>query len=239
MSLWILLAAHFIADFYLQSADLAEKKTQKFWYLAKHALIYTAVFALFAFLCIRADAVLLPFVIIVLSHLFIDSVRVQADKKFSNSKSYFASFLIDQALHLLIILALVCKFNLNIQIKDWLSGSALLIPLEQILRYALIFIVILNPASVFVKKLSIYVSDSANNSIAKNEPPVGNVIGKLERIIIAILVICGEFGAIGFVLTAKSLARYKQLNEKGFAEKYLVGTLSSTAIAIITTLLLK
>ena len=73
----------------------------------------------------------------------------------------------------------------------------------------------------------------------KKEPPVGRVIGKLERVIIAILVICNEIGAIGFVLTAKSLARYKQLNDQDFAEKYLVGTLSSTAIAIIMALLLK
>ena len=130
-------------------------------------------------------------------------------------------------------------FDLNVQNKDWLSNLASRVPLEQILRYALIFIIILDPASVFVKKLCIYVSGSANNSSTKKEPPVGSVIGKLERIIIAILVICGEIGAIGFVLTAKSLARYKQLSEKDFAEKYLVGTLSSTAIAIIAALLLK
>ena len=36
------------------------------------------------------------------------------------------------------------------------------------------------------------------------------MIGKLERLIIAMLVIYGEAGAIGFVLAAKSLARYKQ-----------------------------
>lgn len=77
------------------------------------------------------------------------------------------------------------------------------------------------------------------NDDQKNEPPVGRVIGKLERILTVILVLCNEIGAIGFVLTAKSIARYKQLDNQSFAEKYLVGTLSSTAIAIITALLLK
>ena len=43
----------------------------------------------------------------------------------------------------------------------------------------------------------------------------------------------GQFGAIGFVLTAKSLARYRQLETKSFDEKYLVGTLLSTFIAIV------
>ena len=45
MSLWLLLAAHLIADFSLQSADWAEKKTQKFRYLAGHAVVYAAVIA--------------------------------------------------------------------------------------------------------------------------------------------------------------------------------------------------
>ena len=68
---------------------------------------------------------------------------------------------------------------------------------------------------------------------------MGSIIGKMERLIITILVLCNQIGAIGFVLTAKSLARYKQLSEKDFAEKYLVGTLTSTAIAIVAALLLK
>lgn len=62
---------------------------------------------------------------------------------------------------------------------------------------------------------------------------VGYFIGVLEREIIFILGLLGQYGAIGFVLTAKSLARYKQLEEKNFAEKYLVGTLISALAAIV------
>ena len=43
----------------------------------------------------------------------------------------------------------------------------------------------------------------------------------------------GQYGAIGFVLTAKSLARFNQLNDQSFAEKYLVGTLLSSFLAIV------
>lgn len=239
MSLWLLLAAHLIADFSLQSADWAEKKTQKLRYLVGHVLVYAIVLAIVTLLCIPGDAAWVAFAIIVVSHFFIDWIRVNIDKKYKAPTAHFISFLIDQVLHISIICASVYMFDMNSQNRDWLSNLASTVPLEQILRYVLIFIIILDPASVFVKKLSIYVSGGANNGSPKKEPPVGSVIGKLERIITVILVICGEIGAIGFVLTAKSLARYKQLNEQGFAEKYLVGTLSSTAIAIITALLLK
>lgn len=239
MSLWLLLAAHLLADFSLQSADWAEKKTQEFRYLAGHAFVYAVVIAIAAFLCIPGDIIWIPFVIIAFSHFLIDWIRVHADKTYKTPAAHFSSFVIDQVLHIAIIYISVYAFDLNEQVKNWLTDLASAAPVEQILRYILIFIIILDPASVFVKKLSIYVSGGTNNGGQKKEPPVGSVIGKLERILTVILVLCNEIGAIGFVLTAKSLARYKQLDNQSFAEKYLVGTLSSTAIAIIAALLLK
>jgi len=40
-------------------------------------------------------------------------------------------------------------------------------------------------------------------------------------------------------LTAKSIARFKQMEDKNFAEKYLIGTLTSFLIVLITVLILK
>lgn len=239
MSLWLFLAAHLIADFSLQSADWAEKKKRKFRYLAGHAFVYAVVIAAAAFLCIPGSIVWIPFAIIALSHFFIDWIRVHTDKKYNTPAAHFSSFVIDQVLHIAIIYACVYAFGLNEQVKDRLTALASAVPAEQILRYAVLFIIILEPASVFVKKLSAYVSVGASNGGQKKEAPVGSIIGKLERILTVILVLCDELGAIGFVLTAKSIARYKQLDDQCFAEKYLVGTLSSTAIAIIAALLLK
>jgi hypothetical protein len=67
----------------------------------------------------------------------------------------------------------------------------------------------------------------------------GTVIGILERIIIAVLVLCGQYGAVGLVLTAKSVARFKQLEDRGFAEKYLIGTLTSLTVALIAAVAVK
>ncbi|HOO28849.1 MAG TPA: hypothetical protein PLU43_10330 [Lachnospiraceae bacterium] len=73
----------------------------------------------------------------------------------------------------------------------------------------------------------------------KDNLRTGRIIGKLERVIIAILVLCNQFAAIGFVLTAKSIARFKQLEDKEFAEKYLIGTLASVLIALIAAIVLR
>jgi len=65
------------------------------------------------------------------------------------------------------------------------------------------------------------------------DPGAGRWIGVLERVIVAVLVLLNASSAIGFVLTAKSIARFKQLEEsKDFAELYLIGTLLSVGIAL-------
>lgn len=61
----------------------------------------------------------------------------------------------------------------------------------------------------------------------------GRVIGNLERTLIFFLVLVGQYGAIGFVLAAKSLARFEDFKKQDFAEYYLVGTLTSAAVAFV------
>lgn len=98
---------------------------------------------------------------------------------------------------------------------------------------------ILDPASVFIRKLFISISPKTYPKIYSEELKAGNIIGKLERTIIAILLLNNQFGAMGFVLTAKSIARFKQMEDKNFAEKYLIGTLTSLFIVLLSVLILK
>ena len=67
----------------------------------------------------------------------------------------------------------------------------------------------------------------------------GELIGKLERVIVAALVLAGAASTIGFVLTAKSVARFKQMDDRNFAERYLVGTLLSVCVALGAALIAK
>ncbi len=52
------------------------------------------------------------------------------------------------------------------------------------------------------------------------------------------MVLVEAYGAICFVLAAKSVARFKDLDDRDFSEGYLVGTLTSTSIAVVTGLAL-
>jgi hypothetical protein len=66
---------------------------------------------------------------------------------------------------------------------------------------------------------------------------VGATIGILERILIVVFVLTGSEAAVGFVVAAKTLARFRLLDDRDFAEYYLLGTLASVAVAIVSGLI--
>jgi hypothetical protein len=92
-----------------------------------------------------------------------------------------------------------------------------------------------------------WASELDTNDSLKN---AGKWIGILERILILTLVYINEFGAIGFLITAKSLLRVidkpfvpgneqnRPFSPRKHTEYVLIGTFLSFAIAIITGLLI-
>ena len=63
----------------------------------------------------------------------------------------------------------------------------------------------------------------------------GRIVGILERVLMYIFIINGNISSIAFILTAKSIVRFKELNDKSFAEYFLVGTLLSSLLAIVVS----
>ena len=61
----------------------------------------------------------------------------------------------------------------------------------------------------------------------------GRAIGVLERALVLTFVWFGQFGAVGLVVAAKSLARFKALEDREFAEYFLIGTLASLLLAVL------
>jgi hypothetical protein len=59
------------------------------------------------------------------------------------------------------------------------------------------------------------------------------MIGVLERAIALTFVLLGQYGALGLLIAAKSLARFKALEDREFAEYFLIGTLASLLLALL------
>ncbi|HYK82081.1 MAG TPA: hypothetical protein VEU55_02970 [Gemmatimonadales bacterium] len=61
----------------------------------------------------------------------------------------------------------------------------------------------------------------------------GRTIGALERALTLTLVLLGAYGAVGWIIAAKSLARFRALEDREFAEYFLIGTLASFLLALL------
>jgi hypothetical protein len=66
---------------------------------------------------------------------------------------------------------------------------------------------------------------------------VGATIGIIERLLIVALLLTNAEAAIGLVIAAKTIARFRLLDDRDFAEYYLLGTLASVSVALVTALM--
>ena len=237
----LMLFGHIIADFYAQTSKISDRKKKSVNYMLLHGIIYMVI--MFIVLIILTGTFLKALtiaLIIAFMHMGVDFLKIKAEQKIQAHK--YSIFLADQVIHVLVLLFICYIFRNSIHTEIYAS----LHPLG--ITSGIGMIVILNAALICAKPAAILVSlvfQSIPQTIARvnkrekedveqeESAKIGSWIGMLEREIILILGLLGQYGAIGFVLAAKSIARYKQLEEKEFAEKYLVGTLLSALIAIL------
>ena len=238
----LLLIAHLIGDFFLQPTSLVNNKKNSIKGLIIHTLVYTLIVLFILLLFGNIWEIIFWTALTFASHFVIDYLRIKATKKWKNNTFSFWSFIVDQLMHLvmIVIISLVIKSNLN-SIGIAICNITFLrdIYFNKVLDYCLAFLVVLTPASVFIKHFFNYIFNNIEICDNNDSDNAGALIGMLERVVILLLGALGLYGSIALVLTAKSLARFKQLEDKNFAEKYLVGTLISLIIAILALLIIK
>lgn len=67
----------------------------------------------------------------------------------------------------------------------------------------------------------------------------GRMIGNVERFILLLLAIMASYPAVGFLMAAKGFVRAKEFENRNYAEYFLIGTLVSTALALVVGTLLR
>ena len=102
--------------------------------------------------------------------------------------------------------------------------------------YTIVYLIVIVGGRYFVGLFLSSLHMSFDDSAEKGVPGAGKIIGMLERGIILTLGLLGEYGAISFVFVAKSMARFKQLEQRKFAEYYLIGTLVSFFFALVVAI---
>ncbi len=166
--------------------------------------------------------------VIVLSHYFIDLLKIYANPYFENKA---IPFFIDQALHLAVLY--YCAFNSD------LVGHT--VGLFREMNWPLVTAVVFAsyPSSIIMAKLLEGMSDKIELD-HKSLPNAGKYIGIIERLFVLIFIILGRWEAIGLLITAKSVFRFndlKESNSRKLTEYILIGTLLSFGLAIMTGLI--
>lgn len=197
-----------------------------------HAAIQ-AITSCIAILFITTDWLLVGcvFMIIGSSHWLIDLGKTYLGKD-------LRYFILDQVLHV----AVLTGVALHVSQLEWsLSELAGAIITKNNLAIALAYVVIFKPTSILIGSiLSKYIPKEYEES--EGLISGGEVIGYLERTLILTFSITGQFSVIGFILAAKSIFRFGELNNSKkhkLTEYVLLGSLLSVTITSIIGLAVK
>lgn len=236
-----LLLAHLLADFVFQTRSMVEAKASKgyrSYQLYAHALIAGLLAWLLAGLFSGLWALHQLFWVTALTHLLIDAGKIALQQRCKPERET-ALFFTDQLLHLLVVAGLLV----------WITGTgaiaqlAAAADLRALTLIILTVVFLLKPCSVIMQKLLALfpaVLEGAGTAADAELPLAGQWIGFGERILILIFVLLNQFGAIGFLIGAKSILRFGSEQKQGPKSEYvLLGTLFSFTIAILAALALK
>jgi len=235
-ALVLFLIAHLLGDFYLQWQSLAELKNNTRRGLLYHTLLYGAAFLL---TLLVAKPSLPALAVIILGHALIDGLKYaylhsgnpkkKEDKRLLREEAPWL-FLLDQGLHLLLIYLAVNLWP-GSGLQAWFPAQGF-----DALRWILLLALVGKPANVSFKRVFTRYANYLSKTTTVEG--AGSLIGFFERALTVIFIHLGQYSALGFVMAAKSLARFKLLSEdQGFTEYYLIGTLYSILFALLAYLL--
>jgi hypothetical protein len=224
---WI--CAHLLGDFTFQTKKMVQHKRHyktRSGYLYLHVLIHAALIYLFTgwWTCW-----VLPLVVAV-THYCIDLWKLYR-------KDTLTYFVIDQALHLLVLAGLWWWFETPNRetavqtVRAVLENQAVWITVSA-------YLFIIWPCALLLGYLTRRWRDmipSATSSMGE----AGRWIGIFERVLVLTFILVGHFEGIGFLIAAKSILRFGEIkgaDSRAETEYILIGTLMSFSASILTGL---
>lgn len=231
------LIAHLLADFFFQSAQMAKEKNSigfKSRLLPMHILIVFVCSWLFSFqieFFVGAG-------IIAILHYIIDGCKAMANK---HRTFWKYAFFVDQLLHLLVLVGVSLLFEKYHGLQPIIEFS--LTP--KFVAICAAYLICFRPANFVVKE--VFRSSQIDVAIAQQEkaevldgadelPNAGKLIGILERMLTLTFILIGQYHAVGFLIAAKSVLRYKDTDTLK-TEYVLIGTMLSFGIAVVLGIL--
>ncbi|WCE32523.1 DUF3307 domain-containing protein [Vibrio sp. SCSIO 43137] len=228
-----LLLMHVVCEFYLQPAK---------WEKSKRERKYQSV-ELYYYSIMHSIAVVLPVLLLNISWVpalylalavMAGHFIIELWKNTGTDDKRLSYLIISQGLYLLGYVVITCFLTAETRFEAVLEHEKFWHVVLIIFAYLLIF----KPASLLIgsvlRKHSISAPDANSNDDGLTSG--GELIGYLERTLILTFTLVGSYAAVGFVLAAKSIFRFGELNradDRRMTEYVLVGSLLSVVITTI------
>lgn len=215
-----MLTGHLLADFWLQPGAWVHHKKKNGWRSGK-LLLHSGLAALLPVLFTFQLNLWWFFPVIFVLHFITDLLKLKLPEN-------IPAFLFDQLLHV-VVLWILAAYATDAKIPEMMAGFWM---------YAAGFVLVTNPMGIFTGLFLTVVIPDKNK---KNQHDISAWIGIFERILILIFILAGQFAAIGYLIAAKSIFRFNDAREDGNkkAEYFLLGTLLSFTLAIVTGIVIK
>lgn len=239
-----LVLAHIITDFILQPdkwvTDKRHKKIKSL-YLYLHGLLTGVV----AWLLLGDWTNYQIPLFIAVTHTAIDAIKLYL-------KDNLVYFLLDQAMHLVILL--LSWLYLTDKFASIMPFFGRALDSKEFMVLAVGFAVVIWPVSYIISKATVRWRQEVEDAIAASNSAeaaagtkdsldkAGMYIGMFERVLVLIFVLTDQFEAIGFLIAAKSILRFSDRSEhkpRKQTEYVLIGTLISFTVTIVLGLLMK
>lgn len=258
----LLFISHLLGDFVFQSKYILKLRFEKA--LRKnvkgntlHVLVHFVLLLIILSTCkvisisnssISFKYILSISLIISITHFFIDELKTLLINFKVGSQKNIWIFLMDQIFHFILIIFIVYGDKLTFSVNELRNCPKNINYIDKSLISIAVFLLCTFASGIFIKQYIEYMNfKNHNKMLNKNYIILGSVkelhnggfiIGILERSFILLVMAIGEPAMIGFVLTAKSIARFKKLDDPSFAEYFLIGTFMSFIVAILGGILI-
>lgn len=215
-----LMLAHFLTDFVLQPNSWIADKNR---YKARSSRLYmhVGIYFLLSWAFLKFDLKMLPYIgFMSVFHLLTDLSKLNIEP-FTKRKTLL--FLTDQALHIASIIAISFLIR-PAEFRLW--------EMDNRLWLLFIALILLTQVTAVVIKVAINKWRIENPSLTD----AGKYIGMGERLLIFFFVVTNHWEGVGFLLAAKSIFRFGDLNKNNdlkLTEYVLIGTLLSFGIALL------
>ncbi|MAN59911.1 MAG: hypothetical protein CMC08_08780 [Flavobacteriaceae bacterium] len=222
------LLAHLLADFFFQTEKMAHQKNAlgfKSTLLLWHILTVFLLSWCFSFQWTFFYGAL----IIAVTHYIIDG-----SKKYITRSKHVGrySFFIDQILHMIILASVCVSFSAFVGIDPMWAPPISATSVFIIVAYVLC----IRPANFFIQE--VFSASAIEVTIDNELPNAGKLIGILERLLTLTFILVDHYEAVGFLIAAKSILRYRS-DDTLKTEYVLIGTMLSFGIAVALGILVK